>query len=98
MVEERGELFLLPLPCGLPYAAQRLGHANPALRPVRALMIRVPLGRRPWLAGSANGKSQTLTPSGACKSRSLSYHPRITHTVCPRGYGLRHVFRAWWET
>jgi hypothetical protein len=31
MVEERGELFLLPLPCGLPYAAQRLGHASPAL-------------------------------------------------------------------
>jgi len=24
MVEERGELFLLPLPCGLPYAVQRL--------------------------------------------------------------------------
>jgi hypothetical protein len=49
MVEERGELFLLPLPCGLPYAAQRLGHASPALRPVRALLIRVPLGPRPWL-------------------------------------------------
>src|SRR5258708_10430704 len=49
MVEERGELFLLPLPCGLPYAAQRLGHASPALSPVRALLIRVPLGPRPWL-------------------------------------------------
>src|ERR1039458_5485163 len=49
MVQERGELFLLPLPCGLPYAAQRLGHASPALRPVRALLIRVPLGPRPWL-------------------------------------------------
>ena len=47
MVEERGELFLLPLPCGLPYAAQRLVHASPALRPVRALLIRVPLGPRP---------------------------------------------------
>src|SRR5580704_11170011 len=49
MVEERGELLLLPLPCGLPYAAQRLGHASPALRPVRALLIRVPFGPRPWL-------------------------------------------------
>src|SRR6202043_2929917 len=49
MVEERGELFLLPLPCGLPYAAERLDHASPALRPVRALLIRVPLGPRPWL-------------------------------------------------
>ena len=49
VVEERGELLLLPLPCGLPYAGQRLGHANPALSPVRALLIRVPLGPRPWL-------------------------------------------------
>ena len=24
VVEERGELFLLPLPCGLPYVLQRL--------------------------------------------------------------------------
>src|SRR5271170_992900 len=55
MVQERGELFLLPLPCGLPYAAQRLGHASPALRPVRALLIRVPLGPRPW-TGSATGR------------------------------------------
>ena len=49
VVEERGELPLLPLPCGSPYAVQRLGHAHPALCPVRALLIRVPLGPRPWL-------------------------------------------------
>jgi len=49
VVEERGELTLLPLPCGLSYAVQRLGHALPALCPVRALLIRVPLGPRPWL-------------------------------------------------
>ena len=49
VVEERGGLFLLLLPRGLPYAAQRLGHASPALRPVRALLIRVPLGPGPWL-------------------------------------------------
>jgi hypothetical protein len=49
VVEERGELSLLPLPCGFPYAVQRLGHAHPALCPVRALLIRVPLGPRPWL-------------------------------------------------
>src|SRR5271157_1371890 len=47
VVEERGELSLLPLPCGLPYAVQRLGQARPTLRPVRALLIRVPLGPRP---------------------------------------------------
>ena len=39
VVEERGEPFLLPLPCGLPYAVQRLGHAFPVLRPARALLI-----------------------------------------------------------
>jgi hypothetical protein len=49
VVEERGELSLLPLPCGLPYAVQCLGHAHPALCPVRALLIRIPLGPRPWL-------------------------------------------------
>jgi len=32
---------------GLPYAAQRLGHASPDLRPVRALLIRVSLGAAP---------------------------------------------------
>jgi hypothetical protein len=49
VVEERGEPFLLPVPCGLPYAAQRLGHAVPVLRPVRVLPVRVPLGPRPSL-------------------------------------------------
>jgi hypothetical protein len=49
VVEERSELFLLPLPCGFPYAVQRLGHPSPALCPVRVLLVRVPLGPRPWL-------------------------------------------------
>ena len=31
------------------YAVQRLGHTSPALRPVRALLVRVSLGPRPWL-------------------------------------------------
>jgi hypothetical protein len=58
VVEERSEPFLLPLPCRLPYALQRLGHAIPALRPERALLVRVSLGPRPslhrllsWLPG-----------------------------------------------
>src|SRR6266852_9900884 len=49
VVEERGELLLLPLPCSLPYALQRLGHAHPVLRPARALLARISLGLRPWL-------------------------------------------------
>ena len=40
VVEERGEPFLLPVPCGCPYAIQRLGHAFPVLRPARALLVR----------------------------------------------------------
>src|SRR6266545_5179057 len=32
-----------------PYASQRLCHAVPVLRPVRALLARIPLGLRPWL-------------------------------------------------
>jgi hypothetical protein len=49
MVEKRGELFLLPLPCSLPYAVQRLGHTSPALCPECVLLSRVPLGSWPWL-------------------------------------------------
>src|ERR1019366_9148952 len=49
VVEERGELLLLPLPCSLPYALQRLGHGSPVLCPARALLIHIPLGPRPWL-------------------------------------------------
>ena len=41
---------------GLPYAAQRLGHTSPDLRPVRALLIRVSLGPRPRSIASATGK------------------------------------------
>src|SRR5258708_31431918 len=49
VVEERGKPLLLSLPCGLPYAFQRLCHAFPVLCPVRALLARVPLGPHPWL-------------------------------------------------
>ena len=46
VVEKRGEPLLLPLPRGLSYTGQRLGHAIPALRPERALLIRGSLGPR----------------------------------------------------
>ena len=49
VVEERGEPLLLPFLCDLPYAFQRLCHACPALRPARALLVRIPLGPRPSL-------------------------------------------------
>ena len=54
--EPDSSIRLLPRVCDgeaplrrLPYAAQRLGHACPALGPERALLVRVPLGPRPWL-------------------------------------------------
>ena len=46
VVQERGELLLLPLPCGFPHTLQRLGHAFPDLRPAHAVLARVPLGPR----------------------------------------------------
>src|SRR5437879_210391 len=49
VVEECSEPLLLPLPCGLPYALQRLCHALPSLCPVRAFLAPVPLGPCPWL-------------------------------------------------
>ena len=48
--EPDSSIRLLPRVCDgeaplrrLPYAAQRLSHARPALGPVRALLVRVPL-------------------------------------------------------
>ena len=49
VMEESGELLLLPLPCSIPYAVQRMGHTFPVLRPARALLVRIPLGSCPWL-------------------------------------------------
>src|SRR6266699_5257303 len=64
VVEELGEPFLLPLLCYLPYAFQRLGHASPALRPVRALPVRIPLGLR----------SEERRVGKECRSRWSPYH------------------------
>src|SRR5262245_5155876 len=60
MVEERGELLLLPLPCGLPYTVERLGHTDPAQSPVCALPARVPLGPRPWLHRLRSGRTRLV--------------------------------------
>jgi hypothetical protein len=52
VVEERGEPFLLPVPCGCPYAIQR--HAFPVLRPARACPV-FPLVPALGSPGSAAG-------------------------------------------
>src|SRR6202051_3606589 len=48
-MEERGDLLLLPLPCTLPYAPQRLCHGPPVRSPARPFLTHIPLGPRPWL-------------------------------------------------
>src|SRR5246127_5941253 len=70
VVEECGEPLLLPLPCGLPYALQRLCHALPSLCPVRALLARVPLGPRPWLHRLRCGRDRFVR-------RLHSYYGRV---------------------
>src|SRR6516164_2361586 len=60
VVEERGEPLLLPFLRNFPYAFQRLGHAYPALRPARALLVRIPLGLRPWLHWLRSGSLRVV--------------------------------------
>src|SRR5215831_18130077 len=50
MVEKRGEPLLPSLPCDLPYAFQRLGHAFPVLCPARGF------------AGSRSPRPRPLAP------------------------------------
>ena len=61
-----------PLPRGFPYAIQRLGHASPALRPVRALLTRVPLGSQPWLQLRPRSPGFVRRLRSLCESREIS--------------------------
>jgi hypothetical protein len=76
MMEQRGELLFLPLPCCLTHACQTLGHARPVLCRVRMGRTDVLLDPRPFLSPSAEacaslfGRFSGITPrsdsSGAC--------------------------------
>ena len=48
-VQQRRERLPLPLPCGLPYAFQPMGHSTAALSPSCAWRVWVSLGSRSWL-------------------------------------------------
>src|SRR5712691_1566511 len=98
VVEERGEPLLLPLPCGLPYAFQRLCHGSPVLHPARALLARIPLGRRPWLhrlrRGSLHVVRRLLSYYGGVRLPASVHHrlrllafPMRTCVVGPRRPG-----------
>src|SRR6516164_650661 len=59
----------------VPYAAQRLGHALPALGPVRALLVRVSLGPCPWLHRLRNRQPSLFggfTAVGSEEARSIA--------------------------
>src|SRR6266478_3133701 len=82
MVEERGEPFLLRLPCDLPYALQRLCHTFPVLRARRVLC---------WLAfPSASALGSTDSAAG-CPALFVGFPATIAESDFPRpfiiGYG-----------
>src|SRR3954454_24847291 len=90
VMEERGEPFLLPVPCGLPYAVQRLGHAFPVLRPARALLspggtLRPPAPRSPPLAPPApRPVARPCSSASQLLWRSLTSHVRSSSATAPR--------------
>jgi hypothetical protein len=58
-----------------------VGHASPALRPVRALLIRVPLGPRPWLH-----RLRHRSPGFVRRLRRYSIHRMIENPVYGGAY------------
>src|SRR6266702_3629728 len=70
VVEQCGEPLLLPFLRSLPYAFQRMGHAGPARRPGRAMLVRIPFGPRPWLPRFRSGSLRFVR-------RLHSYYGRV---------------------
>jgi hypothetical protein len=80
VMEKRDEPFLLVMPCGLPYALQRLGHTYPVLRPERALLARIPLGPCPSLHQLRRGLGRIVrwrVPVNATVIRPDRYYFRV---------------------
>jgi len=94
-VEERGEPLLLPLPCGLPYAVQRLGHTFPTLCPVCALLLRVPLGPRPLLSPGAGSSLHRLRPRSPGFVRRLRRYYDGVRLLAPVHRRLRLLAFPW---
>src|SRR3984893_18982073 len=84
VVEECSEPLLLPLPCGLPYALQRLCHALPSLCPVRALLARVPLSPCPWLRRLRCGRDRFVRRLPSLLWQSLTSRDRASSATAPR--------------
>src|SRR6516164_5973804 len=68
----------------VPYAAQRLGHALPALGPVRALLVRVSLGPCPWLHRLHNRQPRLCSAASQLLWQSLTSPNRASVATAPR--------------
>src|SRR6202795_690983 len=102
MVEERGELLLLPLPCGLPYTAQRLGAREPGSAPGACFAD----PRSPWspalvppapppVARLCSSASSLLCRSQTSLNRaSTATAPHLPATDHPTQQGLRPIQRS----
>ena len=84
VVEERGEPFLLPLPCGLPYAVQRLGHAFPVLRPARALLSRASPRSPPLAPPTPRPVARLCSSASQLLWRGLTSPVRASSATAPR--------------
>jgi hypothetical protein len=84
VVQQRGEPFLLPLSCRFSYAAQRLGHAGPVLRPERALLVRVPLGPPPFAPPAPPRIAPLCSPASSLLWQGLTSHFRASSASAHR--------------
>src|SRR6202158_187890 len=84
VVEERGELLLLPLLSCLPYASERLGHTSPTLCPVCALLACVPLGARPCLHRLRRRVARLCSSASRLLWRSQTSPGRASSASAPR--------------
>src|SRR5207247_4234842 len=84
----RGEPFLLPFPCSLPYALQRLCHACPARRPGRALLG----SHSPWSRPFAPPAPPQIAPPRSPDSSLL--WPRPTSRIRSSSASAPHLSDA----
>src|SRR6516162_399621 len=68
----------------LPYTSERLCHTSPAQSPVCALLVRIPLGPRPWLHRLRSGRTRFVRRLLAFPTRA-----RATPTVSGRWSTVR---------
>src|ERR1700680_2187255 len=86
---------------GFPYTSERLGHTFPAQSPVCALLVRVPLGPRPWLHRLRSGRTRLVRrlPSYYGGVRLLTVvHHRLRLLAFPMRASAAPTMRRRWST